>query len=95
MTYRSETVPHGNCSRPGDPLTPRQQEVYEFCLAYFRAHGWPPTYREICGALGWGSVNAAAGHLRALVRKGYVETMPGIARGMRFPGYRVELVKEG
>jgi repressor LexA len=32
-----------------------------------------PTYRELCAEFGWASTGTARDHLRALVRKGYVE----------------------
>lgn len=43
----------------------------------------PPTRAEIAHALGFRSANAAEDHLRALVRKGVVELLPGASRGIR------------
>ena len=43
----------------------------------------PPTRAEIARELGFRSVNAAEEHLRALQRKGAIELLPGISRGIR------------
>ena len=43
----------------------------------------PPTRAEIARELGFRSVNAAEEHLRALQRKGVIELLPGISRGIR------------
>ena len=34
----------------------------------------PPTYRELCAEFGWRSTGTVRDHLRALVRKGFVQT---------------------
>ncbi len=43
----------------------------------------PPTRAEIALALGFKSANAAEDHLRALERKGAIELIPGMSRGIR------------
>lgn len=64
-------------------LTDRQQRVLDFILDFMRAEGFPPTRAEICDALGFRSPNAAEDHLRALVKKGAIEMLPGTSRGIR------------
>lgn len=43
----------------------------------------PPTYREICKHFGYKSTKAAADHVNALMKKGYVTRERGCARGLR------------
>lgn len=45
--------------------------------------GFPPTRAEICSAMGFRSPNAAEEHLRALARKGAIEMLAGVSRGIR------------
>src|SRR5688572_28506557 len=65
-------------------LTHRQQEVYEFLLAYHMEHGYPPTLREICTHFGMASTRAASDHLEALVRKGVIRRKAVMSRGIEF-----------
>ncbi len=64
-------------------LTERQQRVMDFIVDFMGTEGFPPTRAEICDALGFRSPNAAEDHLRALVKKGAVEMLPGTSRGIR------------
>jgi repressor LexA len=64
-------------------LTARQAEILELIRASLETTGLPPTRAEIAQALGFRSVNAAEGHLKALARKGVIELMPGSSRGIR------------
>lgn len=64
-------------------LTQRQQQVFLFIQEFMEKEGMPPTRAEIAQALGFSSANAAEDHLKALVRKGAVEVLPGISRGIR------------
>ncbi|MHB0774172.1 transcriptional repressor LexA [Halomonas sp. WWR20] len=65
------------------PLTPRQQNVYDFIVKTINEFGYPPTRAEIARALGFRSPNAAEEHLRALDRKGVIRMIPGTSRGIR------------
>ncbi len=67
------------------PLTPRQQDVFDFIIKTIKSSGYPPTRAEIAQALGFRSPNAAEEHLRALKRKGAIEMVPGTSRGIRVP----------
>ena len=74
------------------PLTPRQREVLLQIQLHLEQTGFPPTRAEIAEALGFRSVNAAEDHLKALVRKGMIETCAGMSRGIRLlPPAEVEL----
>jgi len=64
-------------------LTDRQQRVMDFIVDFMDTEGFPPTRAEICEALGFRSPNAAEDHLRALVKKGAIEMLPGTSRGIR------------
>ena len=56
-----------------------------FIVASVEQTGIVPTYREIGTGLGIGSTNAVSDHIKALVRKGYIERVgkPGRPRSLR------------
>jgi len=60
-----------------EDLSPRQREILEFIMTAVDQSGVPPSYREIGGALGIGSTNGVSDHIKALVRKGYLERVGG------------------
>jgi repressor LexA len=64
-------------------LTPGQAMVYAVIVEAIRKHGMPPTRAEIAKALKYASPNAAQEHLLALRRKGVIELIPAISRGIR------------
>ena len=64
-------------------LTPRQKQVLELVRTALEETGMPPTRAEIAEALGFRSANAAEEHLRALERKGAIEMVRGVSRGIR------------
>lgn len=64
-------------------LTARQHQVVALIRESLAERGMPPTRAEIAAALGFRSVNAAEVHVRALVRKGVIELLPGTSRGIR------------
>ena len=64
-------------------LTVRQQEILDLIARSIDQTGFPPTRAEIAAELGFKSVNAAEEHLQALARKGVIEMVPGISRGIR------------
>jgi repressor LexA len=64
-------------------LTPRQKQVLELVRTALEETGMPPTRAEIAAALGFRSANAAEEHLRALERKGAIEMVRGVSRGIR------------
>ncbi|MDR5860373.1 transcriptional repressor LexA [Halomonas eurihalina] len=72
------------------PLTPRQQNVFDFIVKTMNELGYPPTRAEISRALGFRSPNAAEEHLRALERKGVIRVIRGTSRGIRLPAQEAE-----
>lgn len=51
--------------------------------AYQQENGYPPTRVEIAQFFGFRSSNAAEEHIKALVRKGFIDRMHGQSRGIR------------
>jgi repressor LexA len=70
-----------------EPLSPRQQEMLDFIVSVIDQRGVPPSYREIGSALGIGSTNGVSDHIKALLRKGYLERVGGRgnSRSLRVP----------
>jgi repressor LexA len=64
-------------------LTRAQQRVLDFIEAEVRAGRTTPTLREIASRFGFRSHRAAACHLDALKRKGFIESDSGKARSWR------------
>ena len=79
---------------PNSTLTTRQQEIYEVIKSHIEEKGWPPTIREIGGGVGIRSPNGVICHLKALVKKGVIETEDHKSRCIRLVGYRLKHVKE-
>ncbi|WP_447863552.1 LexA family protein [Kluyvera sichuanensis] len=63
-------------------LTPRQGEVLNAIKDYKARVGFPPTIFELAGLIGCSSPNAAAEHVTALKKKGFITVAPGVARGI-------------
>lgn len=63
-------------------LTTKQQQVLTFIREYSLAEGGSPTYREIARRFSFRSITAAADHVRALEKKGYVRRRVGRSRGI-------------
>lgn len=61
-------------------LTSRQSEVLDAIVLYKERTGFPPTIQELAGLIGCASPNAAAEHVKALKKKGYISIAPGAAR---------------
>lgn len=65
------------------PLTARQQAVYEFIREQLHATRRPPTVREIADHFGFRSPKGGTDHLAALERKGWIIRTPGVSRGIQ------------
>jgi len=63
------------------PLTDRQRLVLNFVEEFCRRQGYPPTVRAVAAHFGV-QPRAAADHLAALKRKGYLHREPGRSRGL-------------
>jgi repressor LexA len=66
-----------------DEPTRAQQRLLDFIQAEEQAGRAAPTLREIAEQFGFRSHRAAACHLEALKRKGFIESEPGKARSIR------------
>jgi repressor LexA len=64
-------------------LTKAQKRVLDFVQAEQAAGRAMPTLREIAAKFGFASHRGAAIHLKALQRKGFIESDPGKARSLR------------
>ena len=64
-------------------LTKTQQRVLDFIQTEVHAGRPMPTLREIAGRFGYRSHRAAACHLEAIKRKGFLQSDPGKARSLR------------
>lgn len=74
-------------------LTAKQQAVLAFVEDFFQQQGYPPTVREVAAHFGI-QPRAAADHLAALKRKGYLHREPGRSRGLALVGRATEAVVE-
>ena len=63
-----------------EDLSPRQEEILQYLSACVDQEGVMPSYREIGSSLGIRSTNAVSDHLKALVRKGYLERVGSAGR---------------
>ena len=64
-------------------LTERQSEVLQFIKQHIAEFGVAPSHKEICEAIGARSTRAAADHLKALERKGYIRLHAETSRGIQ------------
>ena len=64
-------------------LTRAQRRVLEFIQSEIHSDRPAPTHREIAERFGYRSPRAAACHLEALKRKGFIESEPGKVRALR------------
>lgn len=64
-------------------LTQAQQRIFDFIQAEIHAGRPVPTHREIASRFGFRSSRAAACHLHAIKRKGFLESEPGKARSLK------------
>jgi repressor LexA len=71
-----------------DDLTDRQRAILDFVRERIAVDGLPPTWAEIARAFGFRQTRAAQKHLQAIAAKGYLELLPGKARGIRLPEAR-------
>ena len=67
-------------------LTARQREIWSFVLDYSDRHGYPPTVREIGGAVGLASPSTVHAHLANLERAGLLRRDPTKPRALELVG---------
>ncbi|MFZ5584319.1 MAG: transcriptional repressor LexA [Thermodesulfobacteriota bacterium] len=63
-------------------LTDRQAQVLEFIQDFLADHGYPPTVREVAARFGFRSPRAAHDHMKALEKKGFMRSEPGLPRAL-------------
>lgn len=85
MKTPARTLPAAEASPAIAELSPRQREILDFIVAEVTRTGVVPSYREIGASLGIDSTNAVSDHIKALIKKGYVERVgePGRPRSLR------------
>lgn len=71
-------------------LTERQQEIYDFIVAFRRENGCSPSIPEIQRHFGIQSPNGVAGHLKALEAKGMIRRADRGSRQIDIPGAMAE-----
>lgn len=64
------------------PLSPRQRQILLVVHEEVRAHGFPPSVREIATRVGLASPSTVKHHLDALERSGYLQRAPGLPRAL-------------
>ena len=67
-------------------LTRRQEEILNLIKEWIETTGLPPTRAEIAQHFGFSSPNAAEQHLKVLAKKGVLDLMPGVSRGIQLKG---------
>lgn len=64
-------------------LTRRQEQILSLIREWIGTTGLPPTRVEIAQHFGFSSPNAAEQHLKVLAKKGVLDLVPGMSRGIR------------
>jgi repressor LexA len=64
-------------------LTRRQQEIYDYLVDNADHFDHPPTFDELCQALGLTSRGSLHKHIQALIQAGLIEPMDRTHRGIR------------
>lgn len=67
-------------------LTARQEQVLDYIRESVRVNGYPPTVREICGALRLSSPSTVHAHLANLERLGFIKRDPSKPRALDVVG---------
>ena len=60
----------------------KQIDVLRFIYEEVKEHGYPPTVREICNAVGLSSTSTVHGHLSRLEKNGYIQRDPSKPRAI-------------
>ena len=58
-------------------LTRKQQQIYDFILAFTNEHGYPPSVREIGAAVGLKSPSTVHFHMKGLEEAGVIVKAEG------------------
>ena len=63
-------------------LSPKQQQIYDYILSFSQENGYPPSVREIAGAVGLRSPSTVHFHLRSLREAGLISQAEGKTRAI-------------
>lgn len=63
-------------------LTPKQQQIYDYILTFTDEHGYPPSVREIAGAVDLKSPSTVHFHLKGLRSAGLISQAEGKTRAI-------------
>ena len=75
-------------------LTRKQQQIYDFILAFTNEHGYPPSVREIGAAVGLKSPSTVHFHMKGLEEAGAIVKAEGKTRAISLPGFLMGPVAE-
>lgn len=75
-------------------LTRKQQEIYDFILAFTNEHGYPPSVREIGAAVGLKSPSTVHFHMKGLEEAGVIVKAEGKTRAISLPGANLNQMPE-
>lgn len=75
-------------------LTPKQQQIYDYILAFTSQHGYPPSVREIGAAVGLKSPSTVHFHMKGLEQAGVIIKAEGKTRAISLPGASLSGVAE-
>ncbi len=67
-------------------LTAKQQQIYDYILAFTQEHGYPPSVREIGAAVGLKSPSTVHFHMKGLEEAGVIVKAEGKTRAISLPG---------
>lgn len=67
-------------------LTPKQQQIYDFIVAFQADHGYPPSVREIGQQVGLKSPSTVHFHLKGLEEAGVITKAEGKTRAITLAG---------
>ena len=67
-------------------LSPKQQQIYDFIVAFQARHGYPPSVREIGEHVGLKSPSTVHFHLKGLEEKGLITKAEGKTRAITISG---------
>ena len=75
-------------------LTRKQQQIYDFILAFTNEHGYPPSVREIGAAVGLKSPSTVHFHMKGLEEARVIVKAEGKTRAISLPGFPLGPVAE-
>ena len=75
-------------------LSPKQQQIYDYIIAFSAEHGYPPSVREIGAHVGLKSPSTVHFHLKGLEEAGVIVKAEGKTRAISLPGVSPRPVAE-